>query len=191
MARIPDLPTVRDRIAWSYALLARAHAALDDGASRYRQIHHVIRARTFKGLRTGAMTMRSIWDDERIRLLAPHACAYCGATDALAVDHLVPRSRGGSDGGENLLIACRPCNSRKGARDLLAWMESEGRFPSVFVLRRWLKLCAAACDRAGVLDQPVTAATTTVPFDLDRLPVTFPPLGSLRLHAAPISGCAT
>jgi 5-methylcytosine-specific restriction endonuclease McrA len=185
MARVPELTTVRDRIAWSYAMLARAHAALDEGATGYRQLHHIIRARTFKGLRTGAMAMRSIWDDERVRLLAPQACTYCGATAALAVDHLVPRSRGGEDGGENLVIACRPCNSRKGARDLMTWMEAEGRFPSVFVLRRWLKLCAAACAQAAVPDRPLAEAAGTVPFDLDRLPTSFPPLATLRLHADP------
>jgi hypothetical protein len=38
-------------------------------------------------------------------------CAYCGAQDTpLEVEHIVPRSRGGS----NLTLACVPCNQRKG-----------------------------------------------------------------------------
>ncbi len=69
-----------------------------------------------------------------------HSCVYCGVTagsvaahhpsDRLTVDHVVPRSRG--DYGfvrlpwsgarvpvqswENVVIACGPCNRRKGAR---------------------------------------------------------------------------
>jgi 5-methylcytosine-specific restriction endonuclease McrA len=42
-------------------------------------------------------------------------CAYCGAKDVpLEVEHIVPRSRGGSDRVSNLAISCRSCNLRKG-----------------------------------------------------------------------------
>jgi 5-methylcytosine-specific restriction endonuclease McrA len=42
-------------------------------------------------------------------------CAYCGATAVpLEVEHIVPRSRGGSNRVSNLTLACRPCNERKG-----------------------------------------------------------------------------
>lgn len=42
-------------------------------------------------------------------------CAYCGATDVpLEVEHIVPRSRGGSNRPSNLTLACHPCNARKG-----------------------------------------------------------------------------
>jgi 5-methylcytosine-specific restriction endonuclease McrA len=41
-----------------------------------------------------------------------HRCQYCGAT-AENIDHVVPRSRGGSHIWENVVAACRPCNARK------------------------------------------------------------------------------
>ncbi|MEU9088172.1 RRXRR domain-containing protein [Streptomyces sp. NPDC048357] len=42
------------------------------------------------------------------------ACAYCGATGVpLNVDHIRPRSRGGSDRISNLCTACVPCNESK------------------------------------------------------------------------------
>jgi 5-methylcytosine-specific restriction endonuclease McrA len=42
-------------------------------------------------------------------------CAYCGTTDVpLQVEHIVPRSRGGSDRVSNLCIACASCNQAKG-----------------------------------------------------------------------------
>lgn len=43
-------------------------------------------------------------------------CVYCGATSALTIDHVVPVSCGGRNDPSNLVTACRPCNSSKGAR---------------------------------------------------------------------------
>jgi 5-methylcytosine-specific restriction endonuclease McrA len=46
-----------------------------------------------------------------------HQCQYCGRRPAirdLNIDHVVPRSRGGSDSWENLVTSCKPCNLRKG-----------------------------------------------------------------------------
>jgi 5-methylcytosine-specific restriction endonuclease McrA len=41
-----------------------------------------------------------------------YRCQYCGAR-ADSIDHVVPRSRGGSHVWENLAAACRPCNMAK------------------------------------------------------------------------------
>ena len=46
-----------------------------------------------------------------------HRCQYCGAT-AENIDHVVPRSRGGTHTWENVVAACRPCNTRKEDRYL-------------------------------------------------------------------------
>lgn len=47
------------------------------------------------------------------------ACAYCGSTGKLTLDHVVPLARGGVHRIENLVAACKPCNTRKHARDEL------------------------------------------------------------------------
>ena len=44
------------------------------------------------------------------------ACRYCGARGDSTFDHVIPRCQGGSDEPENLVVACRGCNSRKGGR---------------------------------------------------------------------------
>ena len=47
------------------------------------------------------------------------SCVYCGtAGGRLTLDHVVPRSRGGDSGWENVVTACAPCNLRKGDRSL-------------------------------------------------------------------------
>lgn len=45
-----------------------------------------------------------------------HVCGYCGArgSDAtMTVDHIVPKSQGGTNTWENLTAACSDCNARK------------------------------------------------------------------------------
>lgn len=41
-----------------------------------------------------------------------HRCAYCGK-NATTIDHVQPRSRGGSDSWENLVACCLRCNNQK------------------------------------------------------------------------------
>ena len=46
-------------------------------------------------------------------------CQYCGkgfATSELSLDHIIPRSMGGSSKWENLVCACTRCNAKKGGR---------------------------------------------------------------------------
>jgi RRXRR protein/HNH endonuclease len=46
-----------------------------------------------------------------------HRCSYCGASQIpLQLEHIVPRSRGGSNRPSNLTLACEPCNKRKGSQ---------------------------------------------------------------------------
>lgn len=41
-----------------------------------------------------------------------HRCQYCGSA-AENIDHVIPRSRGGTHTWDNVVAACRPCNTRK------------------------------------------------------------------------------
>jgi 5-methylcytosine-specific restriction endonuclease McrA len=43
-----------------------------------------------------------------------HSCQFCGKVGGdLTLDHVVPRSRGGKNSWENIVTACRECNSKK------------------------------------------------------------------------------
>ncbi|HBP78025.1 MAG TPA: HNH endonuclease, partial [Halomonas sp.] len=46
-------------------------------------------------------------------------CAYCGTADTpLEIEHVVPRSRGGSNRVSNLTLSCHPCNAEKDSQTL-------------------------------------------------------------------------
>ena len=49
-------------------------------------------------------------------------CQYCGSRKQLTLDHVLPKSKGGTHTWDNVVTACSPCNSRKGDRTLKeAW----------------------------------------------------------------------
>jgi 5-methylcytosine-specific restriction endonuclease McrA len=69
----------------------------------------VIRLRTYVKVpfrRRAPLNRRAVFARDSSR------CQYCGAT-ADSIDHVVPRSRGGTHVWENVVAACRPCNVRK------------------------------------------------------------------------------
>lgn len=45
-----------------------------------------------------------------------HKCVYCGSTKNLTLDHVIPKSRGGSNDWVNLVTSCFKCNLKKADR---------------------------------------------------------------------------
>ncbi|MGH9029979.1 MAG: HNH endonuclease [Acidimicrobiales bacterium] len=56
--------------------------------------------------RTVAVNRRTVFARDK------HRCQYCGSA-AESIDHVVPRSRGGLHSWDNVVAACRRCNTRK------------------------------------------------------------------------------
>ena len=67
-----------------------------------------------------------------------YMCPYCGlVTDQIPstsdgrtkweIEHVVPRSRGGSNNLENIRVVCWVCNRSKGAKTLEEWLVVAGR----------------------------------------------------------------
>lgn len=54
-------------------------------------------------------------------------CVYCGDPEIDALDHKVPRSKGGADVFENLVPACKACNSHKTWRTVDEWAAAMAR----------------------------------------------------------------
>ena len=52
---------------------------------------------------------------KNIRRRDNYTCQYCGERERmLTVDHVVPKSRGGKTSWNNMVVACKPCNLKKG-----------------------------------------------------------------------------
>ena len=53
-------------------------------------------------------------------------CAYCNAQGAaLEIEHIVPKSKGGSNRISNLTLACHDCNCKKGNQSIEAFLEKK------------------------------------------------------------------
>jgi len=75
-------------------------------------------------------------------------CAYCGVENVpLEVEHIQPRSKGGSDRVSNLTLACHKCNQTKGDRDIRNFLSGK---PSV--LNRVLKQAKAPLKDAAAVN---------------------------------------
>jgi 5-methylcytosine-specific restriction endonuclease McrA len=53
-------------------------------------------------------------------------CSYCNAKGApLQIEHIHPRSKGGSDSITNLCLACEPCNRKKGTQPIEVFLKDK------------------------------------------------------------------
>ncbi len=79
-------------------------------------------------------------------------CFYCKESvpaEELTIDHAEPAALGGKDDLQNLLIACKPCNARKGHRAIEFFHPDAGR--------EWLgALLAQVQERLDRLPLPET-----------------------------------
>lgn len=177
------IETVRELIYYSYANLAMAHTAVDKKLEKYGPVNFMIRSKLFKGLKVGTMNMRTIFDDEKIKLQTGQVCNYCGSTERLALDHIFPQKYGGQDNAENLIYACRTCNSSKGKKDLMEWMNYRGQFLPLMIIRRYLKLTFNYCNDNGLLDKKIEELKQMdLPFKINLLPTWYPKPNELTLN---------
>lgn len=149
------------------------------GLAKRDRLSWMIRAKLFKGLRNGTMNVGTLFADV-LNMPSDH-CIYCGATPPpkLHGDHLIPRHRGGPESGDNLVWACRPCNSSKNARDLLEWYASKDEFSPLALMRRYLKLAVAEARSREIMDVRL-ADKPAVTFSIDYVPTNYPEPGEVR-----------
>ena len=56
-------------------------------------------------------------------------CVYCGAENVpLNIDHVVPKAKGGTNRVSNLVLSCRTCNQKKGAKSIEEFLQQRPRF---------------------------------------------------------------
>jgi hypothetical protein len=69
-----------------------------------------------------------------------YRCAYC-EDEATSLDHVVPRFRSGSSNRNNLVPACRRCNTSKASSKVQEWYEKQEFFTQAKMDRidAWVK----------------------------------------------------
>lgn len=70
-------------------------------------------------------------------------CAYCGiecsadenANHGISLDHIKPRSKGGTNSPKNLVVSCRGCNSTRQDTPIEKWLKQVNRDMLIIELR--------------------------------------------------------
>lgn len=65
-------------------------------------------------------TRNLVWRDSNRR------CAYCNkplTKETFTLDHVIPKSKGGSSDASNLVVSCIPCNESKANKSLEKFMK--------------------------------------------------------------------
>ncbi|MFI3259128.1 MAG: HNH endonuclease [Rikenellaceae bacterium] len=172
----PKFNGLGDRIYWAYANLSMFFATIRRKVPKYDTASYMIRAKMFKGLRTGEMEIRSMFIDQHFKIDVGKYCAYCGKeTRNLALDHILPKSKGGKDTGDNLIKVCKSCNSSKGDTDLLEWAYKRQCLISPWVVRNYLKLIYEYSEENNLLMAHRDELDfSKLPFNPNYLPMEFP-----------------
>lgn len=64
----------------------------------------------------------------------------------------------------------------------MVWYRERGQFPSVMVLRRYLKLALQQCQDLGIIDEPwLEVDDTSLPFKLSEIPTNYPMCSEMSL----------
>lgn len=128
---------------------------------------------------SGRKNISNLDRDDALGQDGKFVCAHCGVIEEkYHWDHLIPRKKLVKEYIPlNQVRSCGNCNVSRGAKDLMAWHRENSTFPTLGVLRRYLKLCYFFAERRELLDSAADFAHRVgLPFDPTRLPRKFPPM---------------
>jgi hypothetical protein len=107
--------TIREEILYEYAKLISRSAFSGE-------LNRGFITDRFKALRDGTISMSGTIREWQKEKELPKQCVFCPAVDDLQDDHLIPRSRGGRDESDNLVLSCRSCNTSRGDKGIFEWL---------------------------------------------------------------------
>ena len=95
------------------------------------------------------------------------SCAYCEAQQVpLEVEHIVPKSKGGSNRLSNLCLACHACNTKKGNQSIEAFLEKKPELLQKIILKAKQPLKDAAAVNSTRLELAKQLKASKLPVEL-------------------------
>ncbi len=144
--------TVRDLIFWQYAKIIAKSAGIN---TRAFQMDRFIALRDNK-IKWSTTVREWIKENEK-----HDECIYCGSKTDLTIEHILPKSCGGPDTPDNVILVCKKCNSSKGNKRLYEWygLENKDNIPRI-AEGKYLKLLYDLHEREGTLNADKNELTT-------------------------------
>lgn len=97
--------------AWSLVIRRYIQMAKAQGINSQHRKFAVLRWTNRKNGRDGTLTVKQ-WE---AMLKVTGGCYYCGETETITMEHIMPKSIGGGFTAENIVPACQRCNTARGA----------------------------------------------------------------------------
>ncbi len=164
---------------WSYANLQMLHYAVKEGKRKYDRNCYMIRSKAFKAYKEGKWKIHDLMEFNISKIQYNNYCWYCGKEmepSNLTKDHVFPRSKGGDNHMDNIIMVCKTCNSSKGKMDLFKWYSTiRNEWPPINVLAHYLKnIYLYSIDKGLMEKQSEELDDMDLPFDWHYIPIKYP-----------------
>ena len=175
----PEFADFGEYLYYAYANVQMLHYAIKAGKAKYDRTCCMIRAKAFKAYREGRWNVHDLLEINVDKIQQNDYCWYCGRhiePSKLTKDHVFPRSKGGDNDMDNIIMVCKTCNSSKGDMDLLKWYaEVRREYPPLNILIHYLKNIYLFSVEHGLLDKQAEELDAMgLPFDWHYIPVKLP-----------------
>lgn len=167
---------------WSYANLQMLCYAVNTGKREYDRSCYMIRAKAFKAYKEGRWNIHDLLDFNVAKIQQNDFCWYCGKEmnpTKLTKDHVFPRSKGGDNDMDNIIMVCKTCNSSKGDMDLFEWYcEIRKQWPPINILVHYLKNIYLYSVKNELMDKhKEEMECMELPFKVEYIPIKYPQPG--------------
>lgn len=137
--------TIEDLIYWEYAKMMAESAKMPQN---YRFI-----VSRLKELKNGKIHMSGTIRENKHERTVRNMCIYCGSTENIQTDHIVPVKLGGPDDANNLIDCCRTCNIKKSNKHVFEFCTDQQIPVPRIVKGKYLKLVYAQNEKKGTLQE--------------------------------------
>ena len=177
--RNPKFANFGEYLFWSYANLQMLCAALNMGKEKYDHSCYMIRSKAFKAYKEGRWNIHDLLEFNVAKIKENNYCWYCGKEmepSKLTKDHVFPKSKGGVNDMDNIIMVCKTCNSSKGNMDLFEWYATVRKeWPPLNILIHYLKNIYLYSVENGLMDKHAEELDgMDLPFKWQYIPLDFP-----------------
>ena len=175
----PEFENFGEYLFYSYANLQMLCYAVNAGKKKRDRMCYMIRAKAFKAYKESRWNIHDLLENNLAKIQCNNYCWYCGKEvepSKFTKDHVFPRSKGGDNDMDNIIMVCKSCNSSKGDMDLFEWYaEIRHEFPPIPILVHYLKNIYLYSVEYGLIDKHAEELDTMdLPFNWRYIPIEYP-----------------
>jgi hypothetical protein len=156
--RYPKFANFGEYLFYAYANFQMLIFAIKNRKPKYDRSCFMLRAKAFKAYKEGQWEIHDLYDNVKWKMQwGSDYCWYClkevTSSHELTADHILPRSKGGDNSMDNLVLVCKACNSSKNNMDLIEWfIKRRGEIPYPYIFAHYYKLIYQYAKKNNLLD---------------------------------------